>query len=166
MRASWRAATLSAECFVTSFPATCKIIRLGVVPGGNILDILPCMVGISAPLYMYDVTGMPWRLSMGPSPLMKEVPMMMVSLESLCTVGSVTGCIGDLSLCAVVLPWMASRWRAAAPISITGIGRGGDDAEGRCDKGLGDIGAAVEDRLVTTEANDGCTVLMVVWVRD
>ena len=119
MSASYLATILPAGCLTASLPATWSITRFGLAPSGNMLLILLCMVGISAPGYAKHVAFTPRAWSLGPSPRTNEVPIITVSgSRDRFEMGSSAGLVGDSSC------WLVEAFRAAAPISTTGMGCG------------------------------------------
>ena len=116
MSASYLAMILPAGCLTASLPAAWSITRFGLAPSGNMLLILLCIVGISAPGYAKHVAFTPRVRSLGPSPRTNEVPIIIVSGSRYrFEMGSSAG-LADDSSC-----WLVEAW-AAAPISTTGMG--------------------------------------------
>ena len=69
----------AAGCLTASLRATWSITRFGLAPSGNMLLILLCMVGISAPGYAKHVAFTPRTWSLGPNPRTNDVPIITVS---------------------------------------------------------------------------------------
>ena len=117
--ASYLAMILPAGCLAASLPATWSITRFGLAPSSNMLLILLCVVGISAPGYAKHVAFTSRAWSLGPSPRTNEVPIITVSGScDRFEMGSSAGLAGDSSC------WLVEAFRAAAPISTTGMGCG------------------------------------------
>ena len=122
IRDSYRHTIRFTGCLVASIPPTCNTMLLEFVLEDITWRIRLCTVGISAPRHMNVVAFIPILYKRGTRPWTSDVPIIIVSssVVLLCCDwrDDVSDCRGGVD----TLSSLSAAFRAAAPISTTGIG--------------------------------------------